>query len=973
MLPNVCFWTSLFVSLAYGKNRAIPIVCKASVGSPRIAGQTTSTHYTAIPTIASAQDYAPSLTPNVYDKTAPDSQVVCKGYKAEDVQTSASGLTANLIAKGPACNTYGTEIDELSLLVEYQSKERLHVQVIPRYLVPANRSQFFLAEYISGYPSVVEHAQNDLDFKWTNSPSFQFQVVRNSTGESIFSTYGSVLVYQNQFLELRTSMVEDYNVYGLAENIHDFRLGNNYTQTFWAVDAGNTINGNVYGTHPVYLETRYNNKTGVSSSHGVYMRNAHGQDILLRSKSLTWRSLGGAMDLYFLSGTTPKQVIQQYQKGIVGLPVQQMVSADGAGRVEADEKLNVVDNYRKANIPLETIWTDIDYMSEYRDFTNGALNFPVGAGQAFLSKLHAAGQHYVPIVDANLYAPDPTNKSDSYEPFERGADSNAFIRNGADSFYYGANWPGYSVWADWLVSQSQDLWSYELSDWYKRIPYDGIWIDLSEASSYCVGSCGQGRLGTNPAHVPFLLPGDPGMLDFDYPESFNVTNKTEAASAASASSSQVSAYPPASTTGTMTLGRTTPTPGVRDLNFPPYVINNFPKSGYSLGEGAIMPNATHNDEHNSTEYDLHNVFGHQILNATREALLKVFPGRRPWVIGRSTFAGTGTIGAHWLGDNHSKWGSMYLSISQALQFAIAGIPMVGADTCGFTGNSDYELCTRWMALSAFFPFYRNHNVIASISQEAYVWAATAESSRRAMAIRYSLLPYIYTLFQSAHTTGSTLLTALQWEFPNDASLASVDNQFMLGPSLLITPVLQPQVDYVKGVFPGVPDTTWYDWYTLEAEQVAPHENKTLSAPLEHINVHIRSGSILPTQQPGYTTKESRQNPFGLIVALDPNGEATGTLYLDDGMSLEPNATKMVSYSYAKGKLAASVEGKYVDNNALANITVAGMKSAPKQVMFQGKDVKDEVQMDYANEVLRMTGVGSLLPKAYMKSWDITFA
>ena len=241
------------------------------------------------------------------------------------MQTSSTGLTANLVANTPVCNTYGTSIDELSLLVEYQSKQRLHVQLLPRYLAPANESQFFLAKYISGYPSVEEHMQNDLTFKWTNGPSFQFEIVRNNTGEVIFSTHGSVIVYQNQFLEFRTSMVEDYNVYGLAENIHDFRLGNNYTQTFWAVDAGNTIDGNVYGTHPVYLETRYNNKTGVSSSHGVYIRNANGQDILLRSKSLTWRSLGGAMDLYFLSGPTPKEVIQQYQKGIVGLPVQQMV------------------------------------------------------------------------------------------------------------------------------------------------------------------------------------------------------------------------------------------------------------------------------------------------------------------------------------------------------------------------------------------------------------------------------------------------------------------------------------------------------------------------------------------------------------------------------------------------------------------------------------------------------------------------
>jgi alpha-glucosidase len=84
---------------------------------------------------------------------------------------------------------------------------------------------------------------------------------------------------------------------------------------------------------------------------------------------------------------------------------------------------------------------------------------------------------------------------------------------------------------------------------------------------------------------------------------------------------------------------------------------------------------------------------------------------------------------------------MYFAIPQALIFQFFGIPMVGPDTCGFNGNSDMELCNRWMQLSAFFPFYRNHNVLSANSQEAYVWASVAEASRVAMNIRYSLLPY----------------------------------------------------------------------------------------------------------------------------------------------------------------------------------------------------------------------------------------
>jgi len=240
---------------------------------------------------------------------------------------------------------------------------------------------------------------------------------------------------------------------------------------------------------------------------------------------------------------------------------------------------------------------------------------------------------------------------------------------------------------------------------------------------------------------------------------------------------------------------------------------------------------------------------------------------------------------------------MFLSISQALQFMMSGLPMFGADTCGFSGNTDNDLCSRWMSLSAFFPFYRNHNVKATISQEAFRWSSVAEASRRAMSIRYSLLTYMYTLFYYAHTEGQMVMRALAWEFPNDASLAGTFSQFMLGPSLLITPVLIPNVDTVQGVFPGIGEgTNWYDWYTLQPVQANTQENVTLSAPIEHINVHVRGGSILPMQEPAYTTAETRANPYSLLVALDETSQATGSLYLDDGTSLVQNATKMVQVS-----------------------------------------------------------------------------
>jgi len=169
--------------------------------------------------------------------------------------------------------------------------------------------------------------------------------------------------------------------------------------------------------------------------------------------------------------------------------------------------------------------------------------------------------------------------------------------------------------------------------------------------------------------------------------------------------------------------------------------------------------------------------------------------------------------------------------------------MIGPDTCGFDGNTDEELCNRWMQLSAFFPFYRNHNMLGAIPQEAYRWASVAEASRVAMAIRYSLLPYWYTLFYHASRVGGPTIRPLFYEFPDDPTLADADHQFLVGPGVLVTPVTSQGATTVDGVFPGT--EVWYDWYTHEARE--PSGNVTLDAPLGFIPVHVRAGYIIPIQ------------------------------------------------------------------------------------------------------------------------------
>ncbi|KAK0735029.1 glycosyl hydrolases family 31-domain-containing protein [Lasiosphaeria miniovina] len=967
---------------------------------------TTTTSHGPVFTVPPTVDIGMNVLPNVQDPQAVNPQHVCPGYTASHVRHTKAGFAADLTLAGPACNVYGNDIEDLALLVRFETDDQIHIQIQPRYIGKENETWFILPDAL--FPEPTErrppHESNShIVVSWENEPSFSFTVRRQETDDILFTTKGSVIVYEDQFIEFGSALPKNYNLYGLGEVIHGFRLGNNLTRTLFAADVGDVIDSNIYGNHPVYLDTRYfisgesgeltyipeptdKNAQYVSYTHGVFLRNAHAQEILLQPSNITWRALGGSIDLHFYNGPTAKDVMKSYQFSEIGLPAMQQYWTLGYhqcrwGYDNWTALQDVVDNFAKFDIPLETIWTDIDYMKEYRDFENDPVRFGYDKGAEFLSKLHANKQHYVPIVDSAIYAPNPGDSGDEYQPFTRGVDADAFVLNPDGSIYYGAVWPGYTVFPDWIGavlngSGAIDWWISEMLMWSKKVAFDGIWIDMSEVASFCVGSCGSSNLTFNPVHPPFELPGEPGNLVLDYPEGFNITNATEAASASSSLQSQVHASTATSTSPagpTTSYFRTSPTPGSRNINWPPYAINNYHGD---IAVHALSPNATHHG--GAVEYDFHNIFGHQILNATYQALLEVFEGKRPFIIGRSTFAGSGKWAGHWGGDNMSLWAYMFFSIPQALSFSIFGIPMFGVDTCGFSGNSDAELCSRWMQLSAFFPFYRNHNTLGAISQEPYVWGSVITASKTAMHIRYQLLPYMYTLFAQANRDGTTVMRALAWEFPNEPWLANADRQFLLGGAIMVTPCLVQGATTVDGVFPGLGDgTLWYDWYDLTAVTgVQLGQNITIDAPLGHIPVYLRGGNVVPLQEPAMTTAASRSNPWGLLVVLDKAGYAFGDLYLDDGESLKPNATKWIRFSAKDGSLMITPNGQYVDTSPLQNVTVLGLPHAPSKVSLDGEDL-DSSYWTYSEDksLLALEKLGSRFPNGAWgdETWNITWS
>jgi len=186
-----------------------------------------------------------------------------------------------------------------------------------------------------------------------------------------------------------------------------------------------------------------------------------------------------------------------------------------------------------------------------------------------------------------------------------------------------------------------------------------------------------------------------------------------------------------------------------DPNNPPYKICNggYPQQD-DLHTNTLSMDCKH-DDGKILEYNCHNLFGLMETWATKESLEKI-RGKRAVVISRSTFASSGYHGGHWTGDTISSWSDLYYTIPDLLNFNMFGIPFIGADICGFGGDTTEELCARWIELGAFYPFSRNHNSVNAKAQELYQWPLVAKISRNILRLRYSLLPYFYTLFHHSH-------------------------------------------------------------------------------------------------------------------------------------------------------------------------------------------------------------------------------
>ena len=302
-------------------------------------------------------------------------------------------------------------------------------------------------------------------------------------------------------------------------------------------------------------------------------------------------------------------------------------------------------------------------------------------------------------------------------------------------------------------------------------------------------------------------------------------------------------------------------------------------ANFALPSKTLPPACQHQTDFGPRPHlEVHNGYGMQMARASREGALAHDPTRRPLIISRAGYAGVQRYALLWTGDNSSCWEHLADSIPLLLNLSLSGVAFCGCDTGGFLDDASGELLARWTQLAAFTPFFRNHSNLGTRAQEPWAFGPHIEAiCRQYIELRYQLHPYLYGLFAEAHRHGTPIMRPLAWHWQNDPVAVATADQFMLGASLLVAPILRPAAT-ARAVY--LPVGNWFDFWTGRAYR-GPQQ-VLAAADLPTLPLFVRAGTILPLA----ALRQHLSGPPPEVINLHLWPGAPGELlwHEDDGLS-----------------------------------------------------------------------------------------
>lgn len=303
------------------------------------------------------------------------------------------------------------------------------------------------------------------------------------------------------------------------------------------------------------------------------------------------------------------------------------------------------------------------------------------------------------------------------------------------------------------------------------------------------------------------------------------------------------------------------------------------------------------------------------------------PNLRNLILSRAAYLGSQRTGSlFWSSDIQSTWEALRRQVPAGLGFTASGLAYWSSDTGGWQWPNgpkasrpllldpagatsmgpnypDYpELFARWFAYNSFTPTLRIHGQRPG---SAAIWeygTAAEPILAKFLKLRYSLMPYLYSLGYGTYRTGAPFMRALFMDFPNDPHVATIGDQYMFGPAFLVAPVTEQGVTSRKVYLPAGAD--WYDYWT--SKRYPGGQTIDAPAPIDQIPLFVRAGSIVPMGAPIPSTATRQQLE---TIRVYPGRSASFTLYDDDGTTndyrTKGGRSTTLTWDDAAGRLTAT--------------------------------------------------------------------
>lgn len=294
--------------------------------------------------------------------------------------------------------------------------------------------------------------------------------------------------------------------------------------------------------------------------------------------------------------------------------------------------------------------------------------------------------------------------------------------------------------------------------------------------------------------------------------------------------------------------------------------------------------------------EIHNIYGLEWEKLISDKWNENYPNQRLFNLTRSGYVGMQRYSTFpWSGDIQRSFDGLRAQIPIMLSLGLSGIGYMHSDVGGFTGGGqDNELFTRWVQFGTFAPILRVHGTGIPTEPTAYS-SSTQTIVRNFINLRYSLLPYNYSLAWANTTTGEPLVRSLDYYESENELLQNSNDEFFWGSSFLIAPILQAGQTSRNVVFPS---GKWVDWWSNN--QYNGNSSSSIAAPIDRIPVFVKSGCFIPMIKPILSTEQYKTDSLYIKFFVDTEvSNSEFTLYDDDGKnpkSIETGNYQLLHFS-----------------------------------------------------------------------------